>query len=171
MMILLLAISVILLSFGFVVLRGAPYVPTLSKDARAAIDMVDLQRGTTIVDLGSGDGRILLIAAQRGYRAIGYELNPLLVILSKWRCRKYRNLIEIRLGDFWRSQLPDSTGAVFVFLADPFMSKLDRFLRSEAERIGRPIMLISYGFELPGVKPYHRKDAVTAYLVAPSKKA
>lgn len=37
----------------------------------------------TLVDLGSGDGRIVVAAAQQGHHAIGYEFNPWLVLYSR----------------------------------------------------------------------------------------
>jgi len=39
--------------------------------------------GRSLVDVGSGDGRIVLEAARRGYKAHGVELNPWLVLYSK----------------------------------------------------------------------------------------
>ena len=38
-----------------------------------------------LVDIGSGDGRIVHLAAQNGYKAHGIELNPWLVLYSKYK--------------------------------------------------------------------------------------
>ncbi len=41
-----------------------------------ALNLAELRSGERLVDLGSGDGRVLLSAARRGARAVGYELDP-----------------------------------------------------------------------------------------------
>jgi hypothetical protein len=45
MIYLFIAIFVLLLAFGGVILRGAPYVPTLDPQARAALELLDLKTG------------------------------------------------------------------------------------------------------------------------------
>lgn len=167
MSLLIVLVGVIALCFGFVVLRGAPYVPTLRSDVQKALDIAQLKPGQTIVDLGSGDGRLLAAAADRGVVAVGYELNPLLVLVSRWRCRRYGNRVSIRLRDFWRTPMPEGADCVFVFLADPFMKRLADFLSDEVRRSGRPIILVSYGFELPGMQPIRKDRALLCYRIKP----
>ncbi len=160
-------VAVLGVSFGAIAFRGAPYVPTLKKDVQKALDMAGLQSGDTIVDLGSGDGRLLKAAAERGLIAVGYELNPFLVLISRWRCRKYKKQTHIYLKDFWSVSLPDDTKVVFVFLAKPFMIKLSRYLQAHVERTQQPITLVSYGFELPGAVPIRQDKAVIFYRINP----
>ena len=138
------------LSWLAIVFVGAPYVPTRSRDLENILKSAELRKGDMIVDLGSGDGRLLLQAARAGYRAVGYELNPFLVMLTWWRLRRHRQLAQVNMADFWHSPLPNDTKAVFVFLAAPFMSRLERRLESEAKRLGHDIVLVSYGFTIPG---------------------
>lgn len=155
--------------FGFVVLFGAPYVPTFSRQANAAIDLMDLKEGETLVELGSGDGAVLLVAARRGIRGIGYELNPLLVVISRLRCWRYRHMVQIHCRNFWHSPLPTCDG-VYVFLLDRFMTRLDAKIEHEAKR---PVKLVSYAYQVPGSKPV-RKNAgmfLYAYPAASSKKS
>lgn len=159
--------GLVLVSFFAVVFRGAPYVPTLKKDVERALDMSQLKPGQTIVDLGSGDGRLLQAAAERGMTAIGYELNPFLVLISKWRCRKYGGKVRVYMKDFWTIRLHDDTDGVFVFLAKPFMPKLSQFLSSESQRLKRPLVLVSYGFELPGHDPEYQDKALIRYKIRP----
>lgn len=53
---------------------------------RKMLKLADLQPGETLYDLGSGDGRILIIAATEfKAKAIGIELNPFLVAYSNLR--------------------------------------------------------------------------------------
>ncbi|PLS81136.1 hypothetical protein CYG49_02765 [Candidatus Saccharibacteria bacterium] len=158
-------IVAILVSFVAVVAVGAPYVPTRREDIEKALAIARLKPGDTIIDLGSGDGRLLLAAAKRGIHAVGYELNPLLVLVTKWRCRKYGHLVQVRMRDFWRVELPPETDAVFVFLAKPFMARLSTFLSASSHRTQKPLLLISYGFELPDHQPIRQDRAVLCYQI------
>ena len=153
----------VLLVFGLVVLRGAPYVPTHRVGVRGALDMFDLPKGSTIVDLGSGDGVFLKAAAEQGYRVIGYELNPFLCVISYIRCWRYRSRVSVRWRDFWLSPLPPETDAVFVFLAGPYLRRLDAKLSKEKQG-SKKMPVVSYGFEIPGrPKPDKKQRALLLY--------
>jgi len=149
-----------------VVFFGAPYVPTRARDMHKLFDIAQLKKSDMLVDLGSGDGRLLLAAAHRGVRSVGVELNPILVIITWWRLRRVRQFASVRCSNFWRYALPDDTTCVFVFLAEPFMERLKRYLESESKRLGHPITLVSYGFSLPGYTPVRTADAVLVYKIS-----
>jgi ribosomal protein L11 methylase PrmA len=72
----------ILACFGFVLIFGAPYLPTLDKPMKAALELAELKPGQTLLELGCGDGKVLIAAAKQGVHATGFELNPLLVIAT-----------------------------------------------------------------------------------------
>lgn len=59
-----------------------PTPPTLVK---AMVDKANVGPNDIVVDLGSGDGRIVIEAAKRGAHATGIEFNPDLVKLSEYR--------------------------------------------------------------------------------------
>ena len=48
--------GILVISFGFVVFVGPPYLPTLDKQVRTALDLLDLKKGQTLLELGCGDG-------------------------------------------------------------------------------------------------------------------
>ena len=56
--------------------RDTPYVPTPQDVVERMLDMANVKPGEYLIDLGSGDGRIVVTAAQRGARAYGVDLNP-----------------------------------------------------------------------------------------------
>ncbi len=56
-----------------------PYVPTPDPVVDAMLDMAALRPGETLIDLGSGDGRIVLAAARAGAMASGVEIDAALV--------------------------------------------------------------------------------------------
>lgn len=148
-----------------IVFVGAPYVPTKSRDLQKILKATGLKKGELIVDLGSGDGRLLIEAAKSGYRAVGYELNPFLELLTWWRLRHYRAQADVRMVDFWKTDLPTDTKAVFVFLAAPFMKRLEIVIENEAKRLGHDLVLVSYGFELPGRKPIRTDGSLMVYHI------
>jgi SAM-dependent methyltransferase len=100
-----LAIALSLLSFAASAQRdGAaplPYVPEVGQAGKDVVwvptpdrlveRMLELGRvtaGDVLIDLGSGDGRTVVAAAQRGASALGIELNPDLVKLARERARR-----------------------------------------------------------------------------------
>jgi SAM-dependent methyltransferase len=154
---------IVFLSWLMIVFVGAPYVPTRSRDLQAILTGAGLKKGELIVDLGSGDGRLLLAAAQAGFHAKGYELNPFLVLLTWWRLRQHRATASVTMADFWLKPLPNETKAVFVFLAQPFMARLEKKLDREAKRLGHDIVLVSYGFEVKGRKTAKTDGSLLIY--------
>jgi hypothetical protein len=131
--------------FGFVVFRGAPYVPSHRRQVeRAFDDLYKLGEKDVMVDAGSGDGIVLRLAARRGAGAIGYELNPILVGLSRFLSRRDTKT-QVHLADFWRVKLPAETTLVYGFMVERDIEKMARKLQQECERLGRPLHFISYG--------------------------
>jgi hypothetical protein len=147
------------LCFGFVLLVGAPYLPTQRKQADVALDLLNLKSGQTLYELGCGDGRVMLRAAERGIKSVGYELNPLLVIVARIVTWEHRKIVRVVWGNFWFADLSKADG-VFVFLLERFMPKLDGKLAKEK---GRKLSVVSYAFEIPGKKPLKSKNGMFLY--------
>ncbi|XP_017366431.1 adenine nucleotide translocase lysine N-methyltransferase isoform X1 [Cebus imitator] len=115
------AVWALLLQPGF---RRVPLrlqVPYVGASARQVEHVLSLLRGRPgkTVDLGSGDGRIVLAAHRCGLRpAVGYELNPWLVALARlhaWRAGCAGSVCYHR-EDLWKVSLRDCRN-VSVFLA------------------------------------------------------
>src|ERR671918_2534346 len=53
-----------------------PYVPTPRRVVAAMLDLAAVGPEDYLIDLGSGDGRIAIMAAQRGARALGVDIDP-----------------------------------------------------------------------------------------------
>lgn len=156
MIYLFLVILLCVLAFGGVLLRGAPYVPTLDAQGRVALELLELKPGQMLLELGSGDGKMLVLAAQAGLNVVGIELNPFLVVVSWLRTRRYRRQVRIIWGDFWQVRWPECDG-VFAFLLDRFMPKLD----ARMQKVERP--LASFAFKIPGRKPDAEKSGIFLY--------
>ena len=66
-----------------------PYVPTPQAVVERMLELAQVKPGDTVVDLGSGDGRIMITAAQKyGARGFGVELDPRLVRRSNDEARR-----------------------------------------------------------------------------------
>lgn len=150
---------VVILPFGFVLIYGAPYLPTRKRPAKTALDMLNLKKGDVFVDAGCGDGVVILEAARRGMICYGYELNPIVFLVAKWRTRKYKNSVHIYLRNFWNVKLPKNTKGVFVFLLDKYMTRFDQKLAKELPKGAR---LVSYTFQIPGKT--NKKEQKALYL-------
>ncbi len=159
-MILWLLACLLLLPFGYVLLFGAPYLPTRKNEAKQALDLLDLKKGEVFVDLGSGDGAVLIEAAKRGLVCYGYELNPFMWVISYVRTLPYRKSVTVYCRNFWRIPLPIKTKGVFVFLLDPYMIRLNQKLTNELQPGGR---LVSYTFQIPGREPVKTRGAMFVY--------
>jgi precorrin-6B methylase 2 len=59
------------------------WVPTPDSLIQAMLDLAKVMPDDYVMDLGSGDGRIVIAAAKRGARAVGFEFNPDMVALSR----------------------------------------------------------------------------------------
>lgn len=146
--------------FSFVVLFGAPYLPTLSKQMQTSLDLLDLQPWQTMLELGCGDGRVLIAAAERGWRVVGYEINPILALLSWLRTRKYGKRVRIVWGNFWTQSWPVTDG-IFGFILPRYMTKLDKKVIQESRQ---PVKVVSFAFAIAGKKPVTEKDGVFLYI-------
>jgi len=154
-MIILIILAAIIILFGWVVFVGAPYLPSHAREVRAAFqELYPLKPSDVLVDVGSGDGIILRLAARSGARAIGYEINPILVAIS-WLLTRGKGRIQIKLADFWPQKLPRETTIVYAFSVSRDVDKLATKLQQEADRLARPLFLMTYGASL------HHKKATT----------
>ena len=72
-----------------------PYVPATDKQIENVFKTINLIRKTsskqqlTLIDLGSGDGRIVFEAAKRGYRSTGVEINFFLYLYSRLKALSF----------------------------------------------------------------------------------
>lgn len=157
--ILFLVVLTVVLCFGFVVLFGAPFLPTLRPQIATALDLLELKPGETMLELGCGDGRVMVAAAKRGITCIGYELNPIMALIAWLRTRRYGKQVRVVCGDYWRTQWPEAQG-IFGFILPRYMSKLHKKIMQYPYR---PIKVASFAFQIEQVKPAMVEHGIFLY--------
>lgn len=155
----LLIATVLLLPFALVIPFGAPYLPSLRPTVKTAFDMLGLKKGQTLLELGSGDGRVLRQAAERGYKAVGIELNPFLVLYSRIRLFRYRKQVKVIWGSFWAKPWPPADG-IFCFILQPHMEKINQKVIASYPK---GIKLVSFTYTIDSRKPSQEKNALFLY--------
>lgn len=154
-----LAVVLVVFCFSFVLLYGAPYVPTLSRQVKVALNLLDLKQGETMLELGCGDGKVLIAAAERGWKVIGYELNPVLAAVAWLRTRKYGGRVQVKCADFWNAKWPETEG-IYCFILPRLMQKLDKKVVQE---YGKPVKVVSFAFVISTKKSAKEQDGVFLY--------
>ncbi len=158
--IIIIAALIVAICFSAVLLFGAPYLPTLAPQVQAALKLADLKPNQSLIELGCGDGRVLIAAAEAGLSVTGYEINPILALIAWLRTRKYGGKVKVEWGNFWHKQWPE-TDAVFVFLLDKYMKRLDTLC---IQNTSRPLKLVSFAFKVPDRKPVKVLNGVYLYV-------
>ncbi len=160
-------IAAVVLAFGIVVIRGAPYVPSHKSFAKLAFTkLYGLSAKDVLVDIGSGDGIILRLAASYGAKSIGYELNPILVIISKFLARGNSRIV-VKLADFWLVDWPKETTIVYAFAVSRDVDKIARKMQEFADRAGHDVRLMTYGASLHTQEPVKVLHAHSLYIFHP----
>lgn len=110
----------------FSVISGAPYVPMEKRKIEELLSFGGLNNNDIFYDLGSGDGRVLTVAARKFHvaEAIGYEVAPWPYWKSRWRLyRLGLKNITARNQNFFNSNLAEAT-FVYAYLFPGLMEKL-----------------------------------------------
>jgi len=174
MMLLLTALSSLLfviigLFFAFVAVyshivgnaKGALFLPSHKKKINTMIELAQIKEGTRIIDLGSGDGAVVLESACKGAHAVGVEFNPFLVCYSRWRVRHkgFTNHIRIIQGDLMEYSL-NNVDIVFLYLLPKTLLSINEKLRLE---LPQGAHVVSNTFPLPGWSPIEERNGVFLY--------
>ena len=105
-----------------------------------------------VYDLGSGDGRIVMLAAQKyGARAVGIEIDPRLIELSRQVARdgEVGDRVTFVQGDFFTADVSEAT-VVTLWLSEGLNARLEPKLRRELRPGSR---IVSHQFRMAGWAP------------------
>ncbi len=126
---------------------GAPFVPTRGKIVNSMIKLARVCPGELAVDLGSGDGRLVIALARAGAQAHGWEINPALVVISRLNIRRagLRDKAFVHWGSFWRRDY-SSFKIITIYGLIAIMKKLEPKLLSQLPVGAR---VVSHTFKFP----------------------
>lgn len=127
----------------------SPYVTSPQRVVDKMLDMANLKPGEKLYDLGCGDGRILIAAAQRfKAKAVGVEISNRLVKSTTETIKSMglQDQITIIHGDMLKADLSDAD-VVTLYL----LTTANAELRPHLERDLKPnSRIVSYEYPVPG---------------------
>ncbi len=134
-----------------------PYLATPLNVARRMLALAGAKPGDLVVDLGCGDGRILIIAAKEyGCRCIGVEIDEKLANLARENIRKegLSGLVEVVVGDLMEYEV-SKADIVTLYLTPSILEELAGKLKKEL-KVGARV--VSHDYEIPGWKYILKED-------------
>ncbi len=133
------------------VTKLAPYVASPNRVVDLMLEMAKIKPGETVYDLGSGDGRILIAAAERfKAKAIGIEISPSLVAAANEEIEKagVADRVKVIQGDVLKTDF-SAADVVTLYLDTDSNAKL----RPQLEKYLKPgARVVSHDYEVPGWK-------------------
>lgn len=128
------------------------YVPTSNGVANAMLKLAQVTANDVVYDLGSGDGRIVILAAKKyGAKGVGVELDPELVKEATKNAMKagVSDRVTFRQGDLFKTDLSDAT-VVTLYLSNSINMRLRSVLQQQLKPGSR---VVSHRFEMGDWKP------------------
>jgi precorrin-6B methylase 2 len=123
-----------------------PFVPTPYDIVAAMLDAADVGPGDYVIDLGSGDGRIVIAAAQRGAFGHGIDLNPVRVDEAETNAEEsgVSDRVMFLEGDLFEADIR-SASVVTMYLLHSVNLRLKPILFEQLEPGTR---IVSYAFKM-----------------------
>ncbi len=145
------------------IFRGSAYIPTPHKRVAQMVNIANVQPTDTVLDFGSGDGRIVAAFIAAGAKqCIGIEINPLLVIYSKLRfLLTGKKNAHIYLKNIWKVDLSE-VDILTSYMTSCFTEKLEKKIKEEM-RPGAKV--VSYDFPFPNLTLIKKEENVYLYQV------
>lgn len=159
-LILSLIIFILILYFTW---QGALFKKMTDEDFSLMLSMLSGKKRGRVVDIGSGDGRIVIAFVKQGYDAHGYEIDPRLVRRSRKWIRKERVVgkATIYSKSFW-SQDFSSYNIVTVYGIHHIMGRIEKKLRRE---LSKGSIVLSNYYTFPNWKVEMSVGRVKRYVV------
>lgn len=143
-----------------------PYVPATTEQLLGVCNALKGHSGR-LLDVGSGDGRIVFTAAKLGFKAVGVELNPILVLYSRISALLNKQYNETRFyrKNLWTFNLLPYNNIV-IFGVEQMMMEFEKKLLQEASD---GTVVVACRFPLPNMVPIetigHGVDTVWKYVI------
>ena len=128
------------------------FTPTRQGLADAMLRLAEVTADDVVYDLGSGDGRIVMLAAQKyGARGVGVEIDHSLVEMSRQIARDgdVESKVAFIEGDFFTTDISAAT-VVMLYLSESVNRRLEPKLRAELRPGTR---IVSHQFPIGDWRP------------------
>ncbi|WP_375402778.1 SAM-dependent methyltransferase [uncultured Sphingomonas sp.] len=137
--------------FGSAPRLDVPYAATRPELVERMLDMAGVRAGDRVLDLGTGDGRILLAAAKRGARGLGVDIDPVLVADARAAATEagVADRVRFEVRDLFATPL-DGYDVVTMFLLPEVNMRLRPRLLAELAPGAR---IVSHVFEMGDWRP------------------
>jgi precorrin-6B methylase 2 len=129
-----------------------PYVPTPQEVVDEMLKLADIKKGDVLYDLGCGDGRIVVTAAQRyGIRAVGVDINPERIKEANENARKAGVLNRVKFieGDLFETDFKEAN-VMTLYLLPGVNMKLRPKIQSDLKAGSR---VVSHSFDMGDWEP------------------
>lgn len=130
----------------------ADFIPTPMEVVDRMLELAQVTGDDLVYDLGSGDGRIVIRAAEKyGARGVGIDIDPKLIEGSREEARKrgVSHLVGFRLGDALKVDVSQAT-VVTLYLTPEFNAKLRPTFEQQL-RVGARV--VSHDHKMEGWTP------------------
>ena len=128
------------------------YYPTPPETVTEMLRLAKIKDGDVLYDLGSGDGRIPIMAAQQyGIRTVGIDIDPKMIAIAEEGARQagVADRVRFRHADLFRAEIKEAT-VVTLYLS----KRLNLLLRPKLLRELRPgTRILSHDFAMGDWKP------------------
>ncbi len=145
--------------------RDVPYVPTPEPVVRAMLQLAKVSKGDMVYDLGSGDGRIVIMAAREfGARGVGVEIDPQRIAEARANARRAGVGDRVRFieGDLFQVDLRPASVVTLYLLPDVNLRLRPKLMKEL--RPGTPV--VSHSFDMGDWEPEVQRtvNGATIYL-------
>jgi ribosomal protein L11 methylase PrmA len=140
---------------------GAFFAKTDDVSLQNMIKLAKIKPGDIAVDLGSGDGKIVIAMAKAGAIAYGFEINPFLVWVSRIKIKKagLNGKAFVYCKNFWKEDL-SKYDVVMMFQLSHVMASLEKKLEKQLK--GGTRVLAKY-FVFPNWKAIESLGMINLY--------
>ncbi|MGC9972141.1 MAG: methyltransferase domain-containing protein [Bryobacteraceae bacterium] len=129
-----------------------PYVPTRPELVEQMLKLADVKKTDTVYDLGCGDGRIVIMAAEKfGARGVGVDLNPERVKEANENARKagVADRVKFIEGNLFDADIHAATVVTLYLLPDVNLKLRPKLLKD----LKPGTRVVSHAFDMGDWKP------------------
>ncbi len=149
--------------------HGAPYVPSSKAAIRDMLKLANVRSNDIVLDLGSGDGRVLVMATEEyGANGLGIEITWFYSIWSKVKVRLkgLQNKITIKREDMYKADISSASVVVCFLLQDTNQKIKDKL----AKELKPGTRIVSHYFTFDNWEPVKKDLNHYNYLYIVPKK-